>query len=93
MPPRSLAFVVVGDFELTSQQFLGYFRDLGALEPGDRVLDVGSGLGRMALPLTSYLEGGSYAGFDVGREMVRWCQRTITPLAQLRVHLGLGLQR
>lgn len=78
-PPRRLAFVGGGDFEQTGQQFLGYFRDLGELEPGDRVLDVGSGLGRMALPLTSYLEGGSYAGFDVGREMIRWCQRTITP--------------
>ena len=43
------------------------------------MLDVGCGIGRMALPLTCYLEGGSYAGFDVGREMVRWCQRTITP--------------
>ena len=43
------------------------------------MLDVGSGLGRMAMPLTGYLDGGSYAGFDVGREMVRWCQRTITP--------------
>lgn len=78
-PPRSLAFVGAGDFERTGQQFLGYFRELGDLEPGDRVLDVGSGLGRMALPLTSYLDGGSYAGFDVGREMVKWCQRTITP--------------
>jgi ubiquinone/menaquinone biosynthesis C-methylase UbiE len=77
-PPRRLAFVGAGDFEQTGQQFLGYFRELGGLQPDHRVLDVGSGIGRMALPLTGYLEGGSYAGFDVGREMVRWCQRAIS---------------
>jgi SAM-dependent methyltransferase len=31
----------------------------------------------MAMPLTDNLEGGSYAGFDVGRGMVRWSQRNI----------------
>jgi SAM-dependent methyltransferase len=78
-PPRRLAFVGGGDYEETGRQFLGYFRDLAGLRPDARVLDVGCGLGRMAMPLTDYLDGGSYAGFDVGREMVRWCRRTISP--------------
>lgn len=78
-PPRSLSFVGGGDFEETGREFLGHFVELGGLSPQDRVLDVGCGIGRMALPLTGYLqEGGSYAGFDVGREMVGWCQRNIT---------------
>jgi SAM-dependent methyltransferase len=77
-PPRHLSFVGGGDFEATGREFLGHFTELGGLRPGDRVLDVGCGIGRMALPLTGYLEGGSYAGFDVGREMVRWCSRNIT---------------
>ncbi len=78
LPPRHLAFVGAGDYEATGQQFLGFFRELGGLQPGERVLDVGCGVGRMAMPLTGYLEGGgSYAGFDVGRAMVRWCQREI----------------
>lgn len=79
MPPRHLSFVGAGDFERTGQEFRGYFTELGGLRPEDRVLDIGCGIGRMALPLTDYLEGGSYAGFDVGREMVRWCARNITP--------------
>jgi SAM-dependent methyltransferase len=78
-PPRGLAFVGGGDFERTGREFLGYFTELGGLEPGHDVLDVGCGVGRMAVPLLSYLDAdGSYAGFDVGREMVRWCQNRIT---------------
>jgi ubiquinone/menaquinone biosynthesis C-methylase UbiE len=78
VPPRHLAFVGGGDFEQTGRQFLGYFRELGGLEPTAKVLDIGCGIGRMALPLTGYLDGGSYAGFDVGRAMVKWCQRNIS---------------
>jgi SAM-dependent methyltransferase len=78
VPPRYISFVGAGDFEQNGREFLGYFTELGGLEPGDRVLDIGCGVGRMALPLTGYLDGGSYAGFDVGREMVRWCERNIS---------------
>ena len=77
LPPRHLAFVGGGDYDAVGRQFLGFFRELGGLESGDRVLDIGCGVGRMAMPLTGYLEGGSYAGFDVGRGMVRWCRRNI----------------
>lgn len=77
-PPRGLAFVGGGDFERTGQEFLGHFTGLGGLEPHHDVLDVGCGVGRMAAPLVPYLDGGSYAGFDVGREMVRWCRRRIS---------------
>ncbi|HEY1356253.1 MAG TPA: class I SAM-dependent methyltransferase, partial [Solirubrobacterales bacterium] len=56
----------------------GHFTELGGLEPTDRVLDIGCGIGRMAIPLSGYLDGGSYAGFDVGRAMIRWCRRNIT---------------
>jgi SAM-dependent methyltransferase len=79
LPPRGLSFVGHGDFEAVGREFAGYFRDLGGLAPGDRVLDMGCGIGRMAIPLTEYLEDGSYAGFDVGRAMIRWCRRHITP--------------
>jgi SAM-dependent methyltransferase len=78
-PPRGLSFVGHGDFLAVGDEFAGFFRDLGGLRPDSRVLDLGCGVGRMALPLTEYLKGGSYAGFDVGRAMVRWCQRNITP--------------
>jgi ubiquinone/menaquinone biosynthesis C-methylase UbiE len=79
LPPRGLSFVGRSDFEQTGAEFLEHFKELGGLAPTHRVLDVGCGIGRMAIPLTGYLRGGSYEGFDVGREMIRWCQRHVTP--------------
>jgi ubiquinone/menaquinone biosynthesis C-methylase UbiE len=39
------------------------------------VLDVGCGLGRMAVPLARYLSPrGRYEGFDIDAEAIRWCQ-------------------
>lgn len=43
------------------------------------MLDVGCGSGRMALPLTGYLNReGRYAGFDVSREAIAWCTENIS---------------
>lgn len=78
VPPRGLSFVGDGDFLQSGEQFLGYFTELGGLRRDDRVLDIGCGVGRMAVPLVRYLDGGSYAGFDVGREMIAWCRRKIS---------------
>jgi SAM-dependent methyltransferase len=64
-----------GDFDEVGREFLGHFRELGALEPTDRVLDIGCGLGRMAGPLTTFLSGGSYHGFDVVRPTIESCRR------------------
>ena len=94
VPPRGLSFVGGGDFTATGREFLGHFTELGGLEPGDRVLDIGCGIGRMAIPLSGYLEGGSYAGFDVGRAMIRWCRRNISPRhPEFEFELGPDPQR
>jgi SAM-dependent methyltransferase len=53
---------------------------LGALTPGDRILDIGSGVGRVAIPLTGYLDSdGAYVGVDMWRQGVQWCSKAITP--------------
>lgn len=77
-PPRGLSFVGGADFASTGREFLEHFQRLSGLRPDHSVLDVGCGIGRMAIPLADYLDGGSYAGFDVGRAMIRWCRRHVS---------------
>jgi SAM-dependent methyltransferase len=75
-PPRRLDFVGHSDFAATGDEFLAHFVELGGLQPDERVLDVGCGIGRMARPLAGYLSSdGSYDGFDVNRDGIAWCRR------------------
>ena len=68
-----------GDFKAVGLQFRSYFTEFGGLRPDDRVLDVGCGIGRMAVPLTSFLSSkGRYEGFEIVREGVAWCQKNIS---------------
>ena len=80
IPPRGLRDVGAGDFAEVGRRYLGHFRTMCGLEPTARVLDVGCGIGRMAIPLTGYLRPpGSYDGFDIRRSDIDWCTRKITP--------------
>jgi SAM-dependent methyltransferase len=47
------------------------------LRPEHRVLDIGCGIGNVALGLLGYLRGG-YDGVDIHPEAVAWCQQAIT---------------
>ena len=79
-PPRRLLGGDYDYFERVGEEFLGYFVELGGLTPGDRVLDIGCGPGRMAVPLTRYLDAaGSYEGLDVVPREVEWCRLAISP--------------
>lgn len=80
IPPRSKIFIGDGHFEEIGREFLGYFIDIANLKPGEKVLEVGCGIGRMALPLTGYLsEQGEYRGLDIVAEGIDWCRKKITP--------------
>ncbi len=79
-PPKGKIFFGGGPYNEIGEEFLRHFVDLGGLRPNERVLDLGCGIGRMAVPLTRYLdERGSYEGFDIFPKGIAWCQENITP--------------
>ncbi len=76
-PPDELVQGIGGSWWI-GEHFLGHFRDLCGLKPDEVVLDVGCGVGRMAVPLTGYLSPkGRYEGFDIMLKNVNWCRRAI----------------
>lgn len=79
LPPWWLRDVGGDDFEAAGQEFLHHFINLVHLQPDEKILEIGCGSGRMALPLTSYLsQTGSYSGMDITLEAIQWCQRHIS---------------
>jgi len=79
LPPKGLQRYVGGAYKEVGAEFFGYLTGLCGLQPGDSVLDVGCGSGRMALPLTDYLSGeGRYAGFDISEKAIAWCTENIS---------------
>lgn len=66
------------DFHATGRDQLEFLVEMAGLRPSDRVLDIASGIGRLAIPLASYLdENGSYDGFDISEEMIEWSRSKI----------------
>ena len=80
-PPPGIHVIGDGDRRAVGAEFLGHFVRRGGLAPHERVLDLGCGTGRMAVPLTQFLdERGSYEGADVSGPGIAWCHRAITPV-------------
>ena len=78
LPPWWLRDVGGSDFKRTGAEFLRYFIEIAHLRPEARVLEIGCGSGRMALPLSRYLQDGTYTGIDITPQSIAWCQRHIS---------------
>lgn len=79
-PPRvRQATIGSGDFIAQGRHLRDIMQRAGGLQPRDRVLEVGSGYGRVALALTDYLTDGTYDGVEIMDDGVAWCRDRITP--------------
>jgi SAM-dependent methyltransferase len=80
VPPKSAIFTgSVDDFKSSGQAQLHHFLDFAAITPDARVLDIGCGLGRLAVPLTSFLSSnGGYDGMDIVPSAIKWSTDNIT---------------
>ena len=83
LPHRRLRLMGDDDTRFTEQaNRLAHLTYQWGLEDGDELLDVGCGVGRLAIGLlvgTSFQ--GRYVGFDVMPRHVRWARRHLTPVA------------
>jgi SAM-dependent methyltransferase len=78
IPPRRLIFTGGGDFIQTGELFKQDLISKKLIEPNSHVLDIGSGIGRIAIPLISFLNRGRYEGFDIMKSGIQWCKKNIT---------------
>lgn len=79
LPPHRYRQIGPGDFRQRGKQLAELLVKNG-LEPDHRVLDIGCGIGRVALGLTNVLSrNGSYDGFDVDARAIKWCKENLSP--------------
>jgi len=77
-PPKRLNFVGSSEFKKVGDEFVKYFKELGHLKQTDTVLDIGCGIGRMAIPLTKYITTGEFYGFDIDKTGIKWCRKNVS---------------
>lgn len=80
VPPKSAIFTgSVDDFKSSAQTQLHHFLDFAAITPDSKVLDIGCGFGRLAVPLTTFLSAdGAYEGMDIVASAIKWANDHIS---------------
>jgi SAM-dependent methyltransferase len=82
LPPEEMLVMFGGPtaFKQQGQNWVRYFKESCDLKPDHHVLDVGCGVGRVAISLAGYLTPGSrYEGLDIVPARINWCKENITP--------------
>jgi ubiquinone/menaquinone biosynthesis C-methylase UbiE len=76
-PPRGQIYTGRGNFEEIGERMFRLFIKTCSIQSDYQILDVGSGIGRMARPFVNFLNGsGAYHGFDVVESGIKWCKKT-----------------
>ena len=78
-PPRGLIYTGGSGaaFAQQGREIRDFLLAHDLLDARSRVLDIGSGIGRIAIPLTAVVTEGRYEGFEVVRLGVDWCRRHV----------------
>ena len=78
-PIRLIGYRASLAFKKNGEEFFKYYIELCGLKSSDKILDVGCGVARKAVPLTRYLdETGRYEGFDIIKAEIDWCKKSIS---------------
>lgn len=78
-PPPVLNYAADGDFVAQGDDIVAAIsRDVG-LTDGMRVLDIGCGIGRIAMAFKRRAAPIRYAGFDIVRYGIIWCRKKLPP--------------
>ncbi|MDQ5928901.1 MAG: hypothetical protein QG594_679, partial [Bacteroidota bacterium] len=79
IPPQGLIFIGRGDYIKVGNHFFNLFQKYCHFTPNSAILDIGCGIGRMAIPFTNYLSPqGRYEGFDIVKLGIDWCNNNIS---------------
>lgn len=81
LPPEEFQIMSHTDdnFRKIGNAHVNFFIDELHLRPDDKILEIGSGNGRIARALTDFLVGGEYTGVDIMQSFVEWCTKAYSP--------------
>lgn len=74
VPPTSMIYTgEIGDFKAGGLNLVRRVTTITGITPEAKILDIGCGMGRFAVGLTSYLnENGRYDGLDIVKDAIEW---------------------
>jgi len=83
VPPKRLLRISTdpsSDYRATGRSLVAFLVANCGLQPDHAVIDVGCGVGRVAVALTEFLDQrGRYEGFDIVPQEIAWCRRHVSP--------------
>jgi len=76
IPPKGKSFVGSGNFKNIGDKFFKHIVETTDIDTDSTILDIGSGIGRIARPFTYFLSKKSkYIGFDIIDYGINWCNK------------------
>lgn len=78
LPKSGEIFTGRGDFLRSGKKTVDHLIKHADLQHNSKVLDIGCGLGRVAVPMTDILTKGEYYGFDIVSGGIKYAQKNIS---------------